>query len=134
MKGYNRLAVGLLIAFAGTGLLEILMKFAVPQAPISVETVRVTDRAPLIEFTTPFPYPSGHMLRSTLLLGAVFVLWKNGLPRIIIALALVGMAWSLTYLGVHWSSDVIGGALLGIAGLAWAFGNRHGKGNTWRSR
>jgi membrane-associated phospholipid phosphatase len=25
------------------------------------------------------------------------------------------------YVGVHWSSDVAGGALLGVAGLAWAF-------------
>jgi membrane-associated phospholipid phosphatase len=25
---------------------------------------------------------------------------------------------------VHWASDVIGGILLGVAGLAWAFGER----------
>jgi membrane-associated phospholipid phosphatase len=27
---------------------------------------------------------------------------------------------------VHWASDVIGGILLGVAGLAWAFGERSG--------
>lgn len=134
VKGYKRLAVGLLFAFAGTGLLEISMKFLVPQVPISMETLRVTGQAPLVEFTTPYPYPSGHMLRSTLVLGAMFALWKNGLLRTLVVLTLAGVAWSLVYLGVHWLSDVIGGALLGIVGLAWTFENSSGKENTWRSR
>jgi undecaprenyl-diphosphatase len=30
------------------------------------------------------------------------------------ALGVVGMAWSRTYLQVHWLSDVVGGSLLGI--------------------
>jgi undecaprenyl-diphosphatase len=30
------------------------------------------------------------------------------------ALATVGMAWSRTYLQLHWLSDVISGALLGV--------------------
>jgi undecaprenyl-diphosphatase len=30
------------------------------------------------------------------------------------ALGIVGMAWSRTYLQVHWLSDVVAGSLLGI--------------------
>jgi undecaprenyl-diphosphatase len=132
-QGRRELAGRLLVAFVVTGLLELAMKFLLPQSPIPDGAARLTGSYdPLLEVHTPHPYPSGHMLRSVILLGAVFALWRNAPARVAISVLLAGMAFTRVYLGVHWATDVIGGALLGIAGLAWAFKRR--KGRAWRSR
>lgn len=128
LRGRGRLGLWLLVALAATTVVEIAAKFLVPQVPFPADAGRVPDPSP-VDFDTPYPYPSGHMLRAFLLLGAAFALWPNLAARLIAALTLTGAAWSRIYLGTHWPSDVLGGALLGLAGLLWAFG-REGSGRS----
>jgi membrane-associated phospholipid phosphatase len=118
--GRRRLASRLLIAFVATGLIELVFKMVVPQPPVPADALRAPDPS-LLDISMPYPYPSGHMLRSVLLLGAIYLLWPNRTGRLSIVAFLVTSAAGRLYLGTHWPSDVLGGALLGIAGLAWAF-------------
>jgi undecaprenyl-diphosphatase len=120
IQGQRRLATRLLAAFVVTGVIEIVFKMVVPQAPVPGDALRGQDPS-LWDINTPYPYPSGHILRTVLLLGAIYLLWPNGPIRLAVVAFLVLAAASRLYLGTHWPSDILGGALLGLAGLAWAF-------------
>lgn len=120
LHGRGRLGWKLLVALLATTVVELVLKFVLPQMPVPQEVGRVPDPS-LIGFDTPYPYPSGHMLRAVLLLGAVYLLWPNPLARVGVVLILACSALARVYLGTHWPSDVLGGALLGLSGLAWAF-------------
>jgi undecaprenyl-diphosphatase len=121
LAGQRTLGGRLLAASVVTGLLELAMKMWLPQVPVPEEAGRSTDPSVVLEVNYPYPYPSGHMLRSVILFGTVFLLWPNRLLRTAVLVVLFGVAVGRVYLGVHWASDVIGGALLGVAALAWVF-------------
>jgi undecaprenyl-diphosphatase len=123
VEGRRRLASRLLVAFVVTGLIEVVFKMVVPQTPVPGEALHGPDPS-MLDISTPYPYPSGHMLRAVLLLGAIYLFWPNRPVRLAIVAFLIASAASRLYLGTHWPSDVLGGALLGIAGLAWAFGSK----------
>lgn len=133
IEGGRPLAFRLLAAFVVTGLIEIVFKMVVPQPPVPEEAMRSPDPS-LLDISTPYPYPSGHMLRTVLLLGAIYALWPNRPGRAAILAFLAASAASRVYLGTHWPSDVLGGALLGIAGLAWVFMRDHAPANVQQAR
>ena len=124
--GRRVLAGRILVAFLVTSAIEIAMKLWLPQAPLPDAFSRSDGHDPLVAIEYSYPYPSGHVLRTTILLGTVFLLWKSKPGRILLAVILVAMALTRIYMGVHWASDVVGGVLLGVVGLAWSF--RHKKG------
>jgi undecaprenyl-diphosphatase len=69
-------------------------------------------------------FPSGHVVFAAVTLVAVVLLFAAPGPGrrpwwLLAAAGTAAMAWSRTYLQVHWLLDVIGGALLG-AGVALA--------------
>ncbi len=102
-----------------------------PVPAIPEEFRRSGDFAPTAFLLFPYPYPSGHVLRSMILLGAVFYLLSgNRLLRAGLVAALLGQVASRVYIGAHWTSDVVGGTLLGLAAVLRAFEK---EGREWRS-
>jgi membrane-associated phospholipid phosphatase len=122
LGGRQGLAGRLLLAFLATGLLEYLLKQFLRVPPVPMGFARAEDFAPLVVADHSYPYPSGHALRSTILLGTVCLLSRNSLLRAGVVLVLLGLLASRVYLGTHWTSDVVGGALLGATAVLWAFG------------
>ena len=121
LRGHRALAGRLLAVFVATELLELAMKLYLPQAPIPQGSERIEDFAPLLAIDFPYPYPSGHMLRGVIFFGALYLLSESRLLRIGLLLIVSGLAASRIYPGLHWTSDVVGGALLGVTALLWAF-------------
>ncbi len=115
--------VPFILAFGAMTFLELLGKSFLRQPTVPYEWVRTIRLAtiPSGDIPTFFAYPSGHSARTVFLavLCAGLIAPRNlaRAPRRAIYLALgalVGaMLLSRPYLAEHWTTDVIGGALLG---------------------
>lgn len=114
LAGQRRMAVMLAVAMSGAPLLSVSLKLAYARArPAILEhLVEVRDLS----------FPSGHALASvTFYVTVALLVWAH-LPRRAMRLFLICyslfigavVAASRVYLGVHWPSDVAGGAMIGL--------------------
>lgn len=122
-----RLLLGLAVAFAGSNLAWVVLKQLIlrPRPGIA--------HAALIE--SGWSFPSGHATNAFalatfvgLILGRHLTGWTRSLTIVSIFALACAIAFARAYLGVHYLSDVIAGALLGAAfgGLGAYASRTHG--------
>jgi len=101
-----------LLVFAGVAV-EAVLKHVVQHPGPPDELSRSVHLLPFIHSSSPYSFPSGHMIRVTFL-AALLV------PRWGFWILVAAMAVTRIYLQEHWASDVVGGFLLGaaLAGVA----------------
>lgn len=116
-RGHVRLAVFLVVTTLGGGLLDTIVKEAVGRArPSLVDPVATAHGK---------SFPSGHAMSSTVVYGALLmvflpVIGRRYRPVVLGGAILLVLAIGFTRLalGVHFISDVLGGFVLGLAWLA----------------
>lgn len=116
--GRRRLGAYVVAAVAGETLAFLLVTLLVerPRPPV-----------PKLDVAPPTSsFPSGHTAASVALYGSLAVVaWRLVRPAVVRWAAVVGavvipvaVALSRLYRGMHWPSDLVGGALLGLVWLA----------------
>jgi membrane-associated phospholipid phosphatase len=115
----------ILIPVAGLlTLVNTALKLAIKRPRPSADLVQVLSRE------QDYGFPSGHAFFAIVVLGLLaYFIFVNGKNHTLRTVALVGLialvlliGASRVYLGVHWSSDIIGGYLFGgvfLTGLIW---------------
>jgi membrane-associated phospholipid phosphatase len=124
VRKYLAGAVALMLFF-GFHLFELFGKFFVDHAPpphFMLRTKTIID-FPQFYVSTANSYPSGHAGRTMFLSTILYILiWRSKLNyflKLLLSVCVAGfdiiMLVSRVYLGEHWTTDIIGGSLLGIA-------------------
>lgn len=101
-----------LLLFAGVAI-EVVLKHVVQHPGPPAELSRSIPLLPFMHSSSPYSFPSGHMLRVTFLAALMVPQWAFWILT-------AAMAVTRIYLQEHWASDVVGGFLLGaaLAGIA----------------
>jgi undecaprenyl-diphosphatase len=73
------------------------------------------DPPPLVRTHLDLTLPSGHAATSFAAAVVLSVVVARRAPALLLFLLAAGIAWSRVYVGVHYPSDVLLGALLGVA-------------------
>jgi membrane-associated phospholipid phosphatase len=100
---------------------ELASKHLVAQPGPAVRSHHPTGGG--LSLVTPYAFPSGHVIRATLLFGLIpawLAVRRCRLWTIAGMASALLIAFTRVYLGVHWPSDVAGGLLLGLAGLVFS--------------
>jgi membrane-associated phospholipid phosphatase len=122
-RGLRLLAVLPVAVILVGSLLEILGKQLLPSVPPGRAFQRFPDILPSFAHRVgQYSYPSGHVLRAVIAYGLVLYLaerWElfgRDSSRLspILVLVIFFVGYGVVYLGWHWFSDVVGGALLGL--------------------
>jgi undecaprenyl-diphosphatase len=98
-------AAAFALALAVEGVLKLLLHHPDVPNPLSPPS------APL----PPNSFPSGHVLRASVLATAATFLWPRQSVRVAALVIVALVAYTRIYTGAHWTSDVLAALLLGWA-------------------
>jgi membrane-associated phospholipid phosphatase len=113
----GRAALWLAAGLALVSVAAVVLKATIPSPGPPLSFQRHLAYRHGVSLYTPFSFPSGHTMRTTLIAGTV-LRHRPVLGGLIVICMMVG----LVYLGDHWTTDVLGGLCLGWAGVELARG------------
>ncbi len=99
--------------FFGAGVNHILKSCVRTPRPFDLEPdFEIVERAR--EGASGYSFPSGHTQNAFAVFGSLAVIFRRSIGSILCIAVIVLIAFSRLYLGVHYPSDVLGAALIGI--------------------